>query len=730
MSRKNNLIMKKNLLYSLTTACVMLFNQSQAQMGTWKYQNPTPGPNGQNALEVVSADTVYVGGWGGYVSKTYNGGVTWQECAAPSNEGIGALEFINGMTGFTTGEVGKLYKTTNGGTSWTTITLPNPDWYIGDIKFVNQNVGFIGGITYGSNGDSSFVAKTINGGLTWTDLPNHKRMPNSIARIETFSTDSIYLLGFADGYDGTMFSCSHNSGLSWTNVKALPNVGSMNYNQGAMCFLNNNVGYLYCTTPDTILKTTNGGLTWVNGGNPDLSVGSDFFPNTLHYFNSNTAVAFASYGANVIYTTDGGANWTNGTQAANTSWIYSMKFVKNSTIGYANGGGGEVLKSINGGMSWSTVQSTLRNTQYGVDFSDIQNGLTCGNNGSIYKTTNGGSTYSALSTSVNVRLTGIQKIKNTQTIYACGFGGTVIKSTNDGSTWSNLTTSVTADLNSLFFINKDTGIVVGNNGTILKTTNGGLNWLTINASTTAKLNRVKIKDVNVYIASDTISGGNGVFYKSHNLGSTFNAISLPLFPESFFGLSFTNDSTGYMCGTTGTIIKTTNYGQTWQQQLANTTDEFFDIEFADDLKGIAVGNYGIIFETNDGGQTWNQNLCVIQVALYDLSYPNVNHAWGVGRAGGIAKFSNNFTAAGLANHLKSNLEIAIYPNPANEFVYIKSSTSLKTVELFNNLGALVDAQEIKTEKYTLPKNLATGIYFIRLKSDSKEVTKKLIIKNN
>jgi photosystem II stability/assembly factor-like uncharacterized protein len=42
--------------------------------------------------------------------------------------------------------------------------------------------------------------------------------------------------------------------------------------------------------------------------------------------------------------------------------------------------------------------------------------------------------------------------------------------------WSLLSSGITEDLNSVFFINNNTGFVTSINGTILKTVNGGRTW--------------------------------------------------------------------------------------------------------------------------------------------------------------------------------------------------------------------------------------------------------------
>jgi photosystem II stability/assembly factor-like uncharacterized protein len=317
-------------------------------------------------------------------------------------------------------------------------------------------------------------------------------------------------------------------------------------------------------------------------------------------------------------------------------------------------------------------------------------------------------------------------------LYACGFNGKVIKSTNDGTSWTSLTTGISSDLNGLYFANKDTGIAVGKNGVIIRTLNGGTTWSVVPTTFTTNLNRVVIKDVNVYIASDTAQGPQGVFYKSHNLGQTFSTVNIPSMPESFKGINFVNDSVGRVCGTFGTILKTENYGQTWVPELVNTTDDFFGISFADNQKGIAVGAYGLTFETADGGQTWDQNLSIVSVDLYDASYPDPNNGWGVGRVGAVAKYTNSYIITSIHEKQTATSAISIYPNPSNGIINFSSKLKIDGLELYDNIGKLIESKNITTfqTSYVMPSGLTTGIYFLKFKSDKEVIIKKIILQTN
>lgn len=696
----------------LLSTCLGL-NTSSAQLGRWEFQNPRPGPNGLNALCVAAADTVYVGGWGGLIARTFDGGVNWKDCSYGQEVGISALEFTDGRNGFTNGELGELYKTTDAGDSWTLIRLPDPTWYVATIEFVDEQVGYIGGMTFGANGDSSFVARTNDGGVTWAELDvNH--MPSALAQIQAFSVDTVYTLGFGEDFAGTLFSYSHDGGMTWSEVFPLPNLGSEDWTQGTMHFLDHQEGYLYCNAPDTILRTTDGGHTWEGRSLTGLPAGSDFFPGTLHYFDQDNAVAFASYGANPIVTTDGGATWTQGVHASITSWLYRMLFAPGTRTGYVVGGGGEILKTTDGGLNWETVQRGFRQTQWGVHFKDSMNGFMCGNSGTLHKTTDGGASFTALESGVSVRLTSIHGAGNS--LFVCGQGGTILKSTDDGEVWVAQNSTTTKNLNGISFRDGMTGVAVGDEGTILRTVDGGATWTVLDAGISAKLNSVEVRDAYIYIAGDADAEGQSLVYYSHDLGASFSQALLTDVDFNMYDIDFVNDSTGRVCGDFGSIFKTTDHGNTWLPELTNTTDELFGIDFADAEHGIAVGNYGLIHETSDGGATWAQNLSVVHVQLNAVSYPHRNSACAVGVTGTVAGYTNSFSTVGINDHGVERSGLALYPIPAGAYVNIEAGEKPRSISLYEPSGKLIDviAPQGSLTTYVLSDRIMPGLYFLQV----------------
>ncbi len=84
---------------------------------------------------------------------------------------------------------------------------------------------------------------------------------------------------------------------------------------------------------------------------------------------------------------------------------------------------------------------------------------------------------------------------------------------------------------------------------------------------------------------------------------------------------FLDVSTGYVAGDNGTILKTTNGGETWED-VSEFTDDFYGIHFLSPDTGVVAGANGLIVRTLDGGNNWSVvsidvNVDLLTVSFYD-----------------------------------------------------------------------------------------------------------------
>lgn len=161
------------------------------------------------------------------------------------------------------------------------------------------------------------------------------------------------------------------------------------------------------------------------------------------------------------------------------------------------------------------------------------------------------------------------------------------------------------DLWSTFFIDDNTGWIIGSEGFIKKTTNSGLDWIQQNSGTTLTLKSIQFVNIN----TGWVCGEEGLILKTTNGGLNWFALTSGTV-ENLTDINYCDSNTGYAVGFSGTILKTTDGGSSWTSQISNTTSDFFSVDFVDDFVGYAVGgkywdsDSYILLKTTDGGVNW------------------------------------------------------------------------------------------------------------------------------
>jgi len=117
-----------------------------------------------------------------------------------------------------------------------------------------------------------------------------------------------------------------------------------------------------------------------------------------------------------------------------------------------------------------------------------------------------------------------------------------------------------------------------------------------------------------------------------------------------------------------------------------------------------------------------------------------NIQWGIMGNGEISVISENqyncFSAESIlqvaignvsVNFVNNRNEIEIYPNPASDFVNIKSLT-INEINIYNSIGKLILTKEISNNSKVDISNLKEGVYFIKSSDNNTSIRYKLIIK--
>ena len=100
---------------------------------------------------------------------------------------------------------------------------------------------------------------------------------------------------------------------------------------------------------------------------------------------------------------------------------------------------------------------------------------------------------------------------------------------------------------------------------------------------------------------------------------------------------FINNNIGWIVGSDGYIVKTTNGGLNWVQQNGGTNYYLTRVRFVDENNGWVVGESGIILKTTNGGDTWIDQNIGTAGNLLDVKFISNTTGWIVGWEGTILK---------------------------------------------------------------------------------------------
>jgi hypothetical protein len=144
--------------------------------------------------------------------------------------------------------------------------------------------------------------------------------------------------------------------------------------------------------------------------------------------------------------------------------------------GTAVGFFGTILRTTNGGTTWTLQSNGTTEWLFGVSFTDANNGTAVGAEGRIFRTTNGGIYWASQSSGTTEWLRGVS-FTDLNNGTAVGDLGTILRTTNGGTTWTSQSSGTSNGLRGVSFTDLNNGTAVGSGGTILRTTNGGVTFI-------------------------------------------------------------------------------------------------------------------------------------------------------------------------------------------------------------------------------------------------------------
>ena|GEM_PF-4871529 len=251
------------------------------------------------------------------------------------------------------------------------------------------------------------------------------------------------------------------------------------------------------------------------------------------------------------------------------------------TVGYATGAD-SVLKTTDGGLTWTTLAFSAGKTIKAIYFLDENHGWIAGDSMMLYKTDDGGGHWHQHDPGVMSYFRGIYFL-NSSTGFLVGTQGAMLRTEDGGMSWSPLRAPDTRDIGAITFATPQIGYI-GGLSLLYKTTDGGASWHSMDTSNSFLWSLQLIA-----LSPDTIFSRNLGFgsylNRSYDGGAHWT-------DESFLynvAIDFTSDGKGYGAGQ-DMMFRSTDRGITWDtlpQNLGELYSEGFTI--VGDTVGFAFG---------------------------------------------------------------------------------------------------------------------------------------------
>ena len=241
------------------------------------------------------------------------------------------------------------------------------------------------------------------------------------------------------------------------------------------------------------------------------------------------------------------------------------------------------------------------------------------------------------------------------------------------------------------------------------------------------------------LRNGTVVGGNGTILRSTDAGESWTA-QLSGTTRHLRSVFFIDSMNGSIVGDHGTILRTTDAGATWTARQSGVISPLLDLVFTDERTAFAVGGSGAILRTTDGGSTWVLLSGITRVGLTGVAFTDKYNGTIVGGYGTILRTTTGGVtwveeeeSAPAFFHLGQN-----YPNPVTASTTIPFTITKPEhvmLSVYNLLGrrvaVLVD--ELRPAgPHAVPydtEGLAPGMYIYVLRTGSSLETRKLLQTN-
>ncbi|WP_344821941.1 YCF48-related protein [Rurimicrobium arvi] len=393
---------------------------------------------------------------------------------------------------------------------------------------------------------------------------------------------------------------------------------------------------------------------------------------------------------------------------------------------------------------WKKIGSGTTNDLLGVHFPTASTGYAVGKDGTVLKSTDGGDTWTGGTvTGYTTNWFWDVQFKGADTGFVCGETdpgtnphgmGLILKTTDGGKTWKSVFFSSLTPVRDIFMVSRDTIFACGGaemtDGYIWKSVDGGSNWTPYGPGYyDAMLGGLYF-----------LNGSKGFWGMYESVGGAYNpglsswmstkdglaTINTDVAPSSAsywnFASSFPTASRGYMMRgtylTTGNAyVRVTNDGgATWTEKYAAIVGAVYGMDFCQKDTGFIVGGAGKIWRTGDGAFSWSAQSSPVTTDLRSVYCYKNEAAYAVGTEGTILKLKlSGMSQPSAITENKVSETISVGPNPVKGLLTIYGLTENMAFSVTDLRGVRVAEGMLNpAHAFIDMKTLAPGMYLLHV----------------
>ena len=285
------------------------------------------------------------------------------------------------------------------------------------------------------------------------------------------------------------------------------------------------------------------------------------------------------------------------------------------------------------GLRW--VSPTPQGNQLtAIDMVDGVEGWAVGTRGTIMKTIDGGLAWTSQPAPTEADLFGLAAVDRT-TAWAVGQGGVILRTRDGGATWRQQASGTSGGLFAVKALSARRAWVVGSRGLALVTTNGGRSWERRSAGPHENVFSVTFTDA----LHGWLAGAFGHVRRTRDGGHTWHAQKTST-TACLYSVAFADPTHGLAVGEGGLVLRTADGGSTWRKSRSGVSSQLSAVRMASAKAAWITGADGVVLATSDGGRTWRQGSLPVIGMAGALELGPRGRLWTAGVAGSVCRSSD------------------------------------------------------------------------------------------